>query len=119
MQLAGARLNNRVAKVKRQVTAAKALRSEVTDQLSAVQRLLTEALGMVKVPTPAEQAELVEQAEPTVPIRQAEPIRPTEPTKPIRQAEPADQAELTTQTGPAASRSSRADDPTARFGLHP
>jgi len=59
MQLAGERLTKRVVRVKQQVTVARTLRSEVTGQLSAVQRLLTEALGVVEQPSPAEQ----EQAE--------------------------------------------------------
>jgi hypothetical protein len=64
MQIAGERLSNRVVRVKQQVAAAKTLRSEVTGQLSAVQRLLTEALGVVEQPTPAEQAQAQrEQAE--------------------------------------------------------
>jgi cell division septum initiation protein DivIVA len=64
MQMAGERLSNRVVKVTRQVTAAKALRSEVTDQLSQVHRLLVEALGVVDQPTAAEQSERAEEAEP-------------------------------------------------------
>lgn len=54
MYMAGERLNSRMIKAKRQVSAAKALRSEVTDQLSEVHRLLAEALGVVDQSTPAE-----------------------------------------------------------------
>jgi chromosome segregation ATPase len=54
MQLAGERLNSRMVKAKRQVSAARTLRSEVTGQLSEVHRLLTDALGVVDAPTPAE-----------------------------------------------------------------
>jgi chromosome segregation ATPase len=121
MQMAGERLSNRVVKVKRQVTAAKTLRSEVTGQLSVVQRLLAEALGVVEQPTPAEQAERAEQverAEQDPPVEAAEPsgdppsrqpmAAPAEPTVPLMQE----------QVG-RAGRPQRADQPTARFGLHP
>ncbi len=54
MHMAGERLNSRMINVKRQVSAARALRSEVTGQLSEVHRLLAEALGVVDQPTPAE-----------------------------------------------------------------
>ncbi|MGH3772772.1 MAG: hypothetical protein ACRDRW_15500, partial [Pseudonocardiaceae bacterium] len=57
MYLAGERLSSRVRKVTRQVTAARALRSEVTGQLSQVHRMLVEALGVVDQPAPAEQTE--------------------------------------------------------------
>ena len=105
--MAGERLSNRVLKVTRQVAAARQLRSEVTDQLSEVHRLLVDALGVADQLTPAEQAELVEQAE------------------------LADQAGLAEQAGqtngaepPAATpapehRPRQSDQATARFGLHP
>lgn len=83
LHMAGERLTNRVVKVTRQVTAARALRSEVTGQLSEVHRMLVEALGVVDQPTPAEQAEQAEHAESLV------------------------------------GRPLPADQPTARFGLHP
>jgi hypothetical protein len=147
MQIAGERLSNRVVKVKRQVTAAKALRSQVTDQLSAVQCLLAEALGVVEQPTPAEQAEQAEQAgqaeqdgradqaeqvEQAEHVEQGQPVEaaktsgdapspqpaaapadptlplPADPTVPLRQ-------DRVGRTG----RPRRADQPTARFGLHP
>lgn len=132
MQLAGERLNNRVVKVKRQVAAAKALRSDVTDQLSAVQRLLTEALGVVDQPTPAEQAQQAEdQVQPeteeaAVPPGEAPPPEPAgragwsgaaavptqqEQTRPLGRPQQE-------QTRPLA-RPHEADQPTPRFGLHP
>lgn len=110
MQLAGERLSTRVAKVTRQVTAAKALRSEITGQLSAVQRLLVEALGVADQPTPAEQAEPVE-------LPEALPA----PEPPAGTPRPEDGPAVSRpkpQPAPAG-RSQRADQPTARFGLHP
>ena len=113
MRMAGERLSNRVLKVTRQVAAARQLRSEVTDQLSEVHRLLVDALGVADQLTPAEQAELVEQ------------------TELAEQAELADQAGLAEQAGqtngaepPAATpapehRPRQSDQATARFGLHP
>src|SRR5262249_12764818 len=85
MQLAGERLNSRVAKVKRQVAAAKALRMEVTEQLSTVQRLLVEVLGGVEASTPAElaqRAEVTESAEVTRAAAVTEPPEPAEDARP-------------------------------------
>jgi chromosome segregation ATPase len=80
MQIAGERLSSRVAKVSRQVTAAKALRSEITGQLSAVQRLLVEALGVADQPTVAEQTEPVELPEAApAPEPQADTVCPRRP----------------------------------------
>jgi len=136
MQLAGERLSNRVVKVKRQVTAAKALRSQVTDQLSAVQTLLAEALGVVDQPTPAEriegaeqaahveQPEYVEQAEHVEqpeyveqPAETAEPPGDAAPPQPPGDADPT--VPLQQEQGGRPGRPRRADQPTARFGLHP
>lgn len=64
MQMTLERLTSRVAKAKRQVTAAKTLRSEVSGQLSEVHRLLAEALGVVDQPAPAEQAEFMNGSSP-------------------------------------------------------
>jgi len=89
MYLAGERLSSRVVKVTRQVTAARALRSEVTGQLTEVHRMLVDALGVVEQPTAAELAEQSEDTE---------------------QSEP---SEL------EADRWLPEDHPTARFGLHP
>jgi chromosome segregation ATPase len=149
IQLAGERLNNRVVRVKQQVTAARTLRSEVTGQLSAVQRLLTEALGVVEQPTSAEQAEREqaerEQAEREQAQREQAQREQAQPT----QAQPDEQATRTKAAKPSddtpspqpaggSGRSGRgraaspqqdqtvrlrrpqpADQPTARFGLHP
>jgi chromosome segregation ATPase len=132
MQLAGERLNNRVVKVKRQVAAAKALRSDVTDQLSAVQRLLTEALGVVDQPTPAEQAEQAEDQVQPETEEAAEPSGEAPPPEPAGRTGRSGGAAVPTQqeqtrplgrphqeqTRPLA-RAHEADQPTARFGLHP
>jgi hypothetical protein len=143
MQLAGERLSNRVIRVKQQVSAAKTLRSEVTDQLSAVQRLLAEALGVVEEPTPAEQAE--QAAQPQVEREQAEreQAQHSQRVPPSEQAAPAGAADDIPSPQPASSpdkadksgrgrvasaqqeqtvrmrRPQPADQPTARFGLHP
>lgn len=131
MQLAGERLSSRVVKVKRQVTAAKALRSQVTDQLSAVQCLLTEALGVVDQPTPAEQAEQdqhVGQVERVEPPEQAEPLEAAQPPDGPPAPKPGERAGWSGK-GPAVppqqdktapvDQAKRADQPTARFRLHP
>jgi hypothetical protein len=139
MQIAGERLNNRVVKVKRQVAAAKALRSDVTDQLSAVQRLLAEALGVADQLTPAEQAEQAEHAEQTEELEQPEHDEGAEPSGDAPSPEPSEriswsgggpavpaQEEQTRplswpqqdQTRPLR-RPPQEDPPTARFGLHP
>ncbi len=110
MQIAGERLSNRVTKVTRQVTAAKALRSEVTGQLSAVQRLLVEALGVVDQPTPAEQAE---------PVELPEAVPAPEPPAATRQSEAGPGSLRPKERSAPAGRRQRADQPTARFGLHP
>jgi hypothetical protein len=148
MQLAGERLSNRVVRVKQQVSAAKTLRSEVTDQLSAVQRLLDEALGVVEQPTPAEQAEQ-EQVQPEQAQREqaereqaqhSQRVPPSEQAAQMGVAEPSDDTPSPQPTGSAdkVDKSGRgraaspqqdqtvrmrrpqpADQPTARFGLHP
>jgi uncharacterized phage infection (PIP) family protein YhgE len=110
MQIAGERLSSRVAKVSRQVTAAKALRSEITGQLSAVQRLLVEALGVADQPTVAEQTEPVE-------LPEAAPA--PEPQADTHQSGDGPGALRPKQRSVPAGRSQRADQPTARFGLHP
>jgi len=106
MQMAGERLSSRVVKVNRQVTAARALRSEVTGQLSEVHRLLVEALGVVDQPTPAEQVEHAEPSDGSPPPGDAGgfdmPYTPQQWERP----------------GPV-DRPLQADQPTARFGLHP
>jgi cell division septum initiation protein DivIVA len=117
MQMAGERLSSRVARVKRQVTAARALRSEVTGQLSEVYRLLVQALGVVDQPTPTEQAEEAEQAE------HAEQAEPSDGSPPplAGDAGPFDTPRAPRQwerPGPAGWHP-QADQPTARFGLHP
>ena len=114
MQLAGERLNNRVVKVKRQVAAAKALRSDVTDQLSAVQRLLTEALGVVDQPTPAEQAQQAEdQVQPETEEMAAPPGEASSPGPVRRSGGPAVPTQQE-QTRPIV-RPQQTDQPTARF----
>jgi chromosome segregation ATPase len=110
MQIAGERLSSRVAKVSRQVTAAKALRSEITGQLSAVQRLLVEALGVADQPTVTEQTEPVE-------LPEAAPA--PEPQADTRQSADGSGAPRPKQRSAPAGRPQRADQPTARFGLHP
>jgi hypothetical protein len=80
LQLAAQRLSSRIAEVQRQTTALRKLRAEVADQVSAVHRLLVEAVGLVDQPTAAEHPEPVK-------LSDGSP-RP-------------------------------ADQPTARFGLHP
>jgi hypothetical protein len=80
LQLAAQRLSSRMAEVQRQTTALRKLRAEVADQVSAVHRLLVEAVGLVDQPTAAEHPEPVK-------FSDGSP-RP-------------------------------ADQPTARFGLHP
>lgn len=80
LQLAAQRLSSRMAEVQRQTTTLRKLRAEVTDQVSAVHRLLVEAVGLVDQPSAVEPAESVE-------LSGGSP----------RQA----------------------DQPTARFGLHP
>jgi hypothetical protein len=97
MRMAGERLSNRVLKVTRQVAAARQLRSEVTDQLSDVHRLLVEALGVADQLTPSEH---VEQSE-------------TELGEHTNGAEPPDAALVPED------QTRQPDQPTARFGLHP
>ncbi len=80
MHMAGERLSSRVLKVTRQVTAARALRSEVTGQLSEVHRMLTDALGLVDQFTPTEQAERAEHTEPVVAHGAASAARSSSPT---------------------------------------
>jgi cell division septum initiation protein DivIVA len=124
MQIVGERLNNRVVKVTRQVTAARQLRSEVTDQLSQVHRLLADALGVVDQPTAAEELSSADGAEPAGHI---EPAGHTVPLNGSPTPEPAGDAggsggPRTPRRGPRsgpAGRPRQADPPTARFGLHP
>lgn len=106
LQIAGERLNSRVAKVKRQVNAAKVLRSEVTDQLCAVQRLLVEALGVADRPTAAEQDEHAE-------LLSAEPA-----PQPAVSAGRSGAIRQVPRPGPVG-RPQRVDQSTARYGLHP
>ncbi|MGH3823415.1 MAG: hypothetical protein ACRDRA_11400 [Pseudonocardiaceae bacterium] len=122
VQIAGERLNSRVVKVNRQVDAAKALRSEVTGQLTALQRLLAEALGEVDQPVPAEQAEQAVQAEQLEHAEPAERVSEEPTAQPVVGAGrsrgrpgPTRQLERPGQAG----WPQRADQPTARFGLHP
>jgi chromosome segregation ATPase len=121
MRIAGERLNSRVAKVRRQVNAAKVLRSEVTGQLSAVQRLLVEALGVVDQPTPAEQQEYVEQQEYQEYVESAEPVSEEPETQPVGNAVRSGESGAAWQQArpDPAGWQHRADQPTARFGLHP
>jgi hypothetical protein len=147
MQLAGERLSNRVVRVKQQVSAAKTLRSEVTDQLSAVQRLLAEALGVVEEPTPAEQAEQAaqeqlreqaqreqaerEQAEHSQRVPPSEQAAPAGAADDIPSPQPAGSPDKADKSGRGRAASPQqeqtvrmrrpqpADQPTARFGLHP
>ncbi len=86
LQLAAQRLGSRTAEVKRQATALRRLRAEITDQVAAVHRLLVEAVGLVDQPSAAEHAEAVELAK----------------------------AMESSNGSPR-----QADQPTARFGLHP
>ncbi|HKR52376.1 MAG TPA: hypothetical protein VJT72_22935 [Pseudonocardiaceae bacterium] len=72
LQLAAQRLGSRTIEVKRQATALKRLRAEVTDQVSAVHHLLVEAVGLVDPPSVAEHAEEVR------PSRTAEPSETAE-----------------------------------------
>ncbi|HEY6422898.1 MAG TPA: hypothetical protein VIY28_06550 [Pseudonocardiaceae bacterium] len=57
LRMAGQRLARRVVEVERQVTALTGLRGEMTDQVSAVHRLLVEAVGLVDQPTTGEDTE--------------------------------------------------------------
>jgi chromosome segregation ATPase len=112
MQIAGERLSSRVVKVTRQVTAAKQLRSEVTGQLSQVHRLLADALGVVDQPTAAEQAgpaEDVESSDGSPLMETAQDVGGSDGSRAPRQSE---------RPGPVG-RTRPADQPTARFGLHP
>lgn len=97
MRMAGERLSNRVLKVTRQMVVATQLRSEVTDQLSEVHRLLVGALGVADQLTPTERAGLAEQAGLAELVELAAQTNGTKP--------------------PAAAPAS--DQTTARFGLHP
>jgi chromosome segregation ATPase len=63
MQLVAQRLNNRIAEARRQTTALKRLRAEISDQVSAVHRLLVEAVDLVDQPSAAEQAEPLDPVE--------------------------------------------------------
>lgn len=62
LQLAAQRLSSQTIEVKRQATALRRLRAEITDQVAAVHRLLVEAVGLVDRPSAAEHAEAVELA---------------------------------------------------------
>ncbi|MGB8961568.1 MAG: hypothetical protein WCC38_06380 [Pseudonocardiaceae bacterium] len=95
MRMAGERLSNRVLKVTRQMVVATQLRSEVTDQLSEVHRLLVGALGVADQLTPTERAGLAEQAG------------------------LAELVELAAQTNGTKLPAAAPDQTTARFGLHP
>ena len=114
MRMAGERLSSRVVKVKRQVTAARTLRSEVTGQLSEVHRLLVEALGVVDQPTPAEQAESAEHAEPS----DGSPPPLGDPSGDAGGFDMPHTLQQWERPGPV-DRPLPADQPTARFGLHP
>ncbi|MGH3696789.1 MAG: hypothetical protein ACRDRX_22870 [Pseudonocardiaceae bacterium] len=114
LQIAGERLNNRVTKVKRQVNAARVLRSEVTDQLSAVQRLLAEALGVADQPTVAEQDEHAELLSAQPPPEPA----PQPPPEPAGSAGRSGAIRQVSRPGPVG-RPQRVDQSTARYGLHP
>ncbi|MGH4006954.1 MAG: hypothetical protein ACRDTH_02080 [Pseudonocardiaceae bacterium] len=93
IQMAAQRLNSRMAEVQRQATVLRQLRAEVTDQVSAVHRLLVEAVGLVDQPTPAEQADFAQAVE---------------------------LSDGDSSSGEFSGSSAwRADQPTARFGLHP
>ncbi len=93
MQMAAQRLGSRMTEVQRQATVLRQLRAEVTDQVSAVHRLLVEAVGLVDQPTAAEQAD-------------------------VAQAVEFSNGEFS--NGEISDGSAwQADPPTARFGLHP
>lgn len=109
MQIAGERLSSRVVKVTRQVTAARQLRSEVTGQLSQVHRLLADALGVVDQPTAAEQAEDVESSNGSPVMETTQDVGESDGPRAPQQSE---------RPGPVG-RTRPADQPTARFGLHP
>ncbi|MGH4000516.1 MAG: hypothetical protein ACRDTJ_23985, partial [Pseudonocardiaceae bacterium] len=79
LQLAGQRLGNRMAEVRRQATALKRLRAEVTDQVSAVHRLLVEAVDLVDQPSAAEQDEHPDSVE-SVEAVNGSPRRSEQPT---------------------------------------
>ncbi|MGH3882397.1 MAG: hypothetical protein ACRDSI_15735 [Pseudonocardiaceae bacterium] len=98
MQMAGQRLSNQLTEVQRQATVLRQLRAEVTDQVSAVHRLLVEAVGLVDQPTAAERADLAQAVE-------------------LSDGELSDGQ----FSGGEFSDGSawQADQPTARFGLHP
>ncbi len=113
LQMAGERLSSRVAKVQRQVTAAKQLRTEVTGQLSEVHRLLVSALGVVEQPTAAEQAQAAEHAEPP---------DGSPPRGPAADAGGPDGSRVSRRrerSGPTGRPRPAEPPPTARFGLHP
>ncbi len=109
MQMAGERLSNRVAKAKRQVTALRQLRAEVTSQLSEVHHLLAEAVEVADQPTATEQAE---QAEPS----DDSPL--LEPAQDAGESDGSGTPRRWEQPG-LAGRRWQEDQPTARFGLHP
>jgi chromosome segregation ATPase len=120
MQLAGERLSSRVVKVKKQVNAARQLRSEVTDQLSEVHRLLVEALGVADQRTAAEQAEHADDAESAL-SDEAESSDGAPALEPAGNASGSGgphEPRQRERPGPAG-RPRQPDEPTARFGLHP
>ncbi|HEY3895676.1 MAG TPA: hypothetical protein VGL88_09935 [Pseudonocardiaceae bacterium] len=129
LQIAGERLSSRTVNAKRQVSAARQLRSEVTGQLSEVHRLLVDALGVVETPTPAEQSEVAQQAEIDEPAEVVEQTKRDEPPKnPPSPAPPpaagggGDRGATPTvrwERPRSSGRPRQADQPTARFGLHP
>ena len=63
LQLAVQGLTNRMAEAERQASALKNLRSEITDQVFAVHRLMVEAVGLVDQPTAAEDTDPMEYVE--------------------------------------------------------
>lgn len=109
MQIAGERLSSRVVEVTRQTTALRQLRVDIADQVSAVHRLLVEAVGLVvEHPTAAEQAE-----QPA--LSEGSP-----PQAPAGEAGPSNGRQAPAQRGlPGPGGWYEADQPTVSFGLHP
>ncbi len=112
LELAYERLQSRTVEVQRQVTALRQLRADITDQVSAVHRLLAEAVGLVDQPMAVEQADSAQ----TVEFSDGSPS-----PAPAPDADGSDEPRAPRQwerPGPQG-RPRQADQPTARFGLYP
>ncbi|MGH3936822.1 MAG: hypothetical protein ACRDS1_17875 [Pseudonocardiaceae bacterium] len=104
LQLVAQRWGNQAVEVRRQTTALRQLRAEITDQVCAVHRLLTEAVSLVDQPSTAEQHE------------HPDSVAPAQPMKAVESVE----AGKSMKAGKSSNGSRRqSEQPTARFGLHP